>query len=225
MATTKILLTKGGSSTYGRYYDVTTIDAVGLTPNLIEIIDPVTGLNAVIKDLRTSSAYNDINISLVPQTSGASVPATIAFNGDTYLKCIAFNGTTANIDALPCSMEVLHDYKEGTDIEFHVHWYPTNATVANVKWQLRYAWFNKGSAVPAGTTVSIVQATSGVAWQEQHAEIVISGTGKTMGSRFVFCLFRDPTDASDTYGANAAVTDMGLHYQRDSLGSRTAEAK
>ena len=41
-----------------------------------------------------------------------------------------------------------------------------------------------------------------------------------MGSRFVFCIFRDATDPQDTYAANAAVTDTGIHYERDGFGSR-----
>ena len=218
-AITNILLSK--ASGVARYFGVT----VGDSTNEIEIIDSITGLNAIIKDFRCSTAYNDINLTLVPQTAGAAIPATIAFNGDTILKCIAFSGTNITPDELPSSLEVLHDYKEGTDIEFHVHWYPINTTVANVKWQLRYSWFNKNGAAAAGATAFVISAASGVAWQEQTAVITLSGTGKLMGSRLVFSLFRDATDAADTYAFNAAVTDMGLHYQRDSLGSRTQGAK
>lgn len=46
------------------------------------------------------------------------------------------------------------------------------------------------------------------------------GAGKTIGSRFVFNLFRDPADAQDTYGADVAITDVGTHYEIDSIGSR-----
>jgi len=47
-----------------------------------------------------------------------------------------------------------------------------------------------------------------------------SGAGKTMGSRFVFAIFRDPADVDDTYGDYAAVTDAGAHYEKDGFGSR-----
>lgn len=217
-ALTNLLLTT--TAGYIRYLTASVSDA-----HEIELLDTVTGLNAVIKDVRTNGTYNDINVSLVPREAGSATPATIAFNGDSRLKCLAFSGTNATPDEIPSSMEVLHDYKEGTDISFHIHWYPTNALAGNVKWQLRYAWFNRGTVVPAATTVFVTEAASGVAWQEKTSVITISGVGMTMGSRLVFSLFRDATDATDTYAYNAAVSDMGVHYQRDSFGSRTQGAK
>jgi hypothetical protein len=60
----------------------------------------------------------------------------------------------------------------------------------------------------------------GVAWQETTFASVLSGAGKNMGSRFVYSVFRDTTDVQDTYASNLAVTDMGLHYEIDQIGSR-----
>ncbi len=176
--------------------------------------------NGTLHMVGNATVWNDINISVVPQTGGATVPSVIAFNGDSILKCIAFSGTNPTPDELPSSLEVLHDYKEGTDIHVHIHWLPTDTTVANIKWQLRYSWTNRGETAAAGVTVTSTETTSGTAWHEQTTSFVISGTGKTMGSRFVFSLFRDPSDAADTYAHNAAVTDIGLHYERDTTGSR-----
>jgi len=167
-----------------------------------------------------ATAWNDINISLVPPQGGAAAPAIIAFNGDANLDCYAFSGTNPTPDEIHSSLEILHDYLEGSDLNFHIHWYPTTAAVGNVKWNLRYTWFNRGTVPGAATTVSVVEATSGVAWQEETSGFTISGAGMTMGSRFVFSIFRDATDPQDTYAANAAVTDTGIHYERDGFGSR-----
>ena len=169
--------------------------------------------------------WNDINVSLVPPQGGAAAPAIIPFNGDARLDCYAFSGTNATPDEIHSSLEILHGYKEGSDIVFHLHWYPTNTTVANVKWKLRYTWFNNGTIPGAATTVFSTVATSGTAWQEQNTGITISGAGMKMGSRFVFSLFRDATDAADTYAFNAAVTDMGIHYEIDAVGSRSVALK
>ncbi len=167
-----------------------------------------------------ATAWNDINISLVPPQGGAAAPAIIAFNGDSRLDCYAFSGTNPTPDEIHSSLEILHDYLEGSDLNFHIHWFPTTAAVGNVKWNLRYTWFNRGTVPGAATTVSVVSATSGVAWQEKSSGFTISGAGMTMGSRFVFSIFRAPTDPQDTYAANAAVTDIGIHYERDGFGSR-----
>jgi len=140
--------------------------------------------------------WNDINISIVPTLSAANVPATIAFNGSTYLKCLAFSGTIAAIESLPSSLEILHGYKEGSDIRVHVHAYPTDTTVANVKLQLAYAWFNRDTTPPAETVITQTYATSGIAWQEHTINFIISPTTQKMGSRFVFALFRNSADAA-----------------------------
>lgn len=172
-----------------------------------------------------ATTWNDVNISLVPPAGQSSaLPAVIAINGDAYLDCYAFSGTNSTPDEIHGSIEVLHDYKEGSDIVFHVHWAPTTAAIGNVKWQLRFAWFNP-LGIPAGVTQTVVDTTSGIAWQEQNSSFIISGVGKTMGSRFIFCLFRDPVDALDTYAANVAAYDMGIHYEKDTLGSRQITTK
>jgi len=188
---------------------------VGVLPDNASI-DPTRGpvLNG------TSTVWNDINTSIIPPAGLLASPTVIAFNGDARLDIYGFSGTAVVPDEIHASLEVLHDYKEGTDIHFHLHWYPTNATVANVKWQFRYSWFNPGTIPPAGQTASVVVATSGVAWQEQTSAIVLSGTGMKMGSRLVYTLFRDAQDAQDTYAFNAAVSDMGIHYEIDTMGSR-----
>lgn len=167
-----------------------------------------------------STVWNDLNISLVPPGGLLSVPSVIAFNGDARLDCYAFSGTAVVPDEVHSSMEILHGYKEGTDIRFHLHWYPTNTTVANVKWQFRYTWFNRDTVPGAAQTLTATEATSGVAWKEQTSVFVLPGTGMTMGSRLVFTIFRDAQDAADTYAFNAAVSDMGVHYEIDQVGSR-----
>lgn len=181
--------------------------------------------DGTLKFVGDATNWNDINLSLVPPAGqAAALPAIVAINSDAYLSAYAFSGTNPTPDQLHGSLEVLHDYKEGSDISFHVHWAATTADSGDVKWQLRYAWFNR-DGVPSGTTVAVVVATSGVAWKEQRTTFTISGTGMTIGSRFIACLFRDAVDVDDTYAELAATYDMGLHYERDTVGSRQVTSK
>jgi hypothetical protein len=123
-------------------------------------------------------------------------------------------------------MEILHNYREGSDIIPHVHWCATTTGAGNVVWQLEYAWINGGGTITTSTTVTVTVATTTVVGQEVRTSFgAISGTGKTMGGRFVFRLFRDPAHASDTYGADAATMDFGIHYEIDTVGSRTVTGK
>ena len=173
----------------------------------------------------SATTFEDINFSLVPATGGSATPATIAFNGDARLKCVAFSGTNPIPDEIPTSTEILHRYKEGSDIEIHIHMLTTTADVGDVKMQLRYAWYNMDSTPSAATTVAQTKTTPGVAWSPMNFEWVISGSGKQAQSRLVYSIFRDPTDAADTYTHAMAATDYGVHIEADTLGSRTIHAK
>lgn len=173
-----------------------------------------------------ATTWNDINISLIPPATGPAEPAIIAVNGDASLKCYAFSGTNPTPDELSSSMEIIHDYKEGTDIIPHIHWAPTTTDIADVKWQLRYMWVNKDGTFSGATTIFATVTTSGTAWREQRTSFPsISGSGKQIGSRFLYRLFRDATDVADTYAFDAAVFDFGIHYECDTLGSRQTTTK
>lgn len=172
-----------------------------------------------------AAVWNDINISLVPPQGGAAAPAIIAFNGDSNLDCYALSGTNPTPDEIHSSLEVLHGYEEGTDLRFHIHTYPTNANTGNVKLSLRWTWFNRGTVPGAATTSTVVMPMPGEAWHETTFTWVIPGAGKTMGSRFVFSVFRDATDPEDTYAHDLAITDAGIHYEIDQVGSREVLVK
>ena len=92
--------------------------------------------------------------------------------------------------------------------------------------QLEYAWIDRGGVVSSSTVISFVAATSGVVGKEERTSFpAISGTGKHIGSRFVFRLFRDSADASDTYTDSIGAFDFGVHYEIDTVGSRQITTK
>ena len=172
-----------------------------------------------------ATVYNDINISGQALGTGAAAPATVDIASST-IKAYAFNGNTATVDELHGTVEILHDYKEGSDIVPHVHWSPATNDAGNVKWQLEYIWINREGTSGASTTISVVTAAGGTAWVGHISSFpAISGVGMEMGSRFMFRIFRDPADAADTYGFDAVLLDAGVHYERDTVGSRTVGAK
>jgi hypothetical protein len=169
--------------------------------------------------------WNDINKALLPLSIGVNVPSIIAVNGASHLKVRAFNGN-ATMEELGEGCEILHDYKEGTDIQPHLHWAATTADAGNVKWQLAYMWINRDGTYSGETIIDVTVAASEVAWKEQRTNFpAISGTGKEIGSRFQFVLFRDPADVADTYAHDAAAFDFGIHYERDTIGSREITTK
>lgn len=173
----------------------------------------------------TNNTWNDINISSNSLKNGVSAPSDWTIPG-TSLSIKSFIGTGSTIQSAYGSAEILHDYKEGTDITPHLHYCPTTTGTGNIKWQMEYAWINRGGTISASTTLSAVVAASGIVGNTNIASFpAISGSNMKMGSRFVFRIFRDPADAADTYAADAGVTDVGIHYKKDAMGSREVGSK
>lgn len=172
-----------------------------------------------------ATTWNDINMSVQSLSLGANAPGdwTIPTTG---LIVKAFTGTGATTQSAHGSMEILHDYKEGTDIIPHLHWCPTTTGAGDVKWQLEYIWIDSAGTLSGSQTISVTVAASGTAGKCERTNIgVLSGTGLKIGSRLLFRLFRNPADAADTYAADAACFDIGVHYERDTLGSRSVTTK
>lgn len=166
----------------------------------------------------------DYNVGAASLGTAASAPDLIQLNGSNiYLP--AFDGT-ATSEQLFGSIEINHDYKEGTDLLFHVHWLPTTSSAGNVKWNLDYVIQNLNTPISAATTVSVTTAASGTAWRSASSEFpAIFGKDIKVGAQFIFRLYRTPADVADTYADDVAAATVGLHVQVDSLGSRQKLAK
>jgi hypothetical protein len=117
-----------------------------------------------------------------------------------------------------------HAWKEGSAIYPHIHWRQTATTA--VGWNLEYTWFNVGTTVPAvwATTTlntNLISFTSGTMHQLSYSTLPIYGTGQTLSSLLLMKVYRnDATTAGDVLGYA-----VDVHYQKDSLGSRTETAK
>jgi hypothetical protein len=146
--------------------------------------------------------------------------------------------------------EAPHDYKYGTEIEIHLHWAIKSDLVAGdkVNWQFEFAIANSvrnGNVMtifcdPANTAVfgtKTVQVeftcpTGGLpAGTGLYTTIgTISGANMSnvkIGCAFIGTLSRIAKSAGGTSPATGTVyaQNMGIHYQVDTLGSRTRTEK
>lgn len=185
---------------------------------IVEIIDGVNRSKIFGRVL-----WNDINHPAHALTLGASAPDSISILGAGGIDGRGFDGN-ATTESLHGAAEILHGYLEGSDIYFHVHWMPTNTDAGNVKWQLEYSWQQVNETFANPTIIDVVDDASGTAWDHQLAPFAaIDGTGMGVNSAVQFRLFRDPSE--DTYGSDAALIQVGIHYQIDVYGSRSITAK
>lgn len=130
---------------------------------------------------------------------------------DANMKSFGFDGG-ASTEELFYHCDVQHDYIAGGDMVFHVHWMPATAAGGDVKWQVHYQWVEAGATWPAASPLSSTVAAGSVAWADKHADITLPGAGHTYNSRIMIRLFRNPVDAADTYGGDAVLSSVGMHY-------------
>lgn len=124
-------------------------------------------------------------------------------------------------------LEIPHDYKEGSDLYFHVHWQGIAAPAGgtdNVQWQLTYTIAQTGQTLDAAATITFESAITTQYTFILSAFAAITGTNFNIGDQFLFTLERIAA-TSDEYGGDALLATVGIHYECDTLGSRQITTK
>lgn len=169
---------------------------------------------------RNVSAYN-----LGGPAAYAPVETTIYdLSGvDTGIYTIGFNVA----DKVSGVFEVPHHHKELSDAYFHVHWQGTGAAPSGtdkVKWKLILSYGRDGSYFTAVSTKE-VETDIDTQYKIYHSEFSAMGGGVAKcGDQFAFTFERVAASA-DEYAGLAVISTMGVHYQIDTIGSRSKTAK
>lgn len=121
--------------------------------------------------------------------------------------------------------QIPHEYKEGTDMQPHIHWTPTSTGTYTGTWTLYItSWLSvaTGSARQSLQTVTASFNSSMTAGQVQTANFsaVMPGTGRKISSIATFTLV-----LSLSSGAGCALLGLDGHYIKDRLGSKQITAK
>lgn len=132
------------------------------------------------------------------------------------------------------SIQMPHNWKEGTTIYPHVHWAPQASTAGNVVWGLEYTWVNYDATTPiAFSNTTIITATSADVASGDADKHLITGfssitpsASQNKISSILMCrFFRKSADGNDDYNGNAAVLSFDLHYEIDAVGSHSQYVK
>jgi hypothetical protein len=176
-----------------------------------------------------TGVYKDINMAgyllAKPASSAPGVDTFRSTGGvDTTIETYAF----AIGELVHGGFELQHDYKEGTDLVFHVHWQGIAAPgggTDNVQWRLNYIVARDGVTLAAATAIDspdVAIDTQYRCYRSDFADIV--GTTFKIGDQFMFTLTRVAA-VSDDYAGDCLIETAGIHYQVDTLGSRAATTK
>jgi hypothetical protein len=194
----------GGPSTFGGATDYSEFEADG-----------------TLKFNGAAVVWDDIIISPFNLRPGGSAPGFTAITTNIY----ALSFINGNTDIVYGTFELPHCYKEGTDIDIHVHWAPSSTDTGDCVWSFVYSIQNmNGGAFPGEQTISITQAGGGVAKAHQFADGASNIPGGThkIGTVVVFSLSRP---AGDSFTGDAWLLSVGAHYQKDTVGSRSETTK
>jgi hypothetical protein len=193
------------------------------------IVTWAANVNANGKDLTNlnflefsgSDVWDDLRCPVQSLAPGATPADVIVFGPSGNLRVRGFNGSNT-LESMEGLFQFTHGYKEGTTIYPHIHWSPTTAAAGNVKWFFEYVWQNVNDLHPgSNTTINVVGAAGGTAWKHQILSLpTLVGTGKKISSILQFRIYRDPSDVQDTYPDDAALLEVDIHYQIDTIGSR-----
>jgi hypothetical protein len=133
------------------------------------------------------------------------------------------------------TVQMPHGYKQGTDINCHVHWTPglrgNEENGATVGWKVDYTWANIDGTFGAMSTADLSDACDGTDDKHQMTpSVTITGTGKNISSMLLCNIKRTDTGADDTWAGTASgqlpmLLEIDFHYQIDTLGSRQAGIK
>lgn len=128
------------------------------------------------------------------------------------------------------TVQVSHRYKQGTDLEAHLHWTPAdrgNEESGNlVGWKIDYSWANVNGVFAPSATVDLSDACTGTDdYHEIASSVAIVGTSKNISSMLVCKVYRSDTGADDTWvGTTAAqspaLLEVDFHFEIDTAGSR-----
>jgi len=180
-----------------------------------------------IFDFTTGALWKDENFDLTNARSTAGTAPGLDVVPGTSIEVASFTGV-ATTEQVSLVKELNHDYQEGTDIYFHVHWFPTTTASGNVKWNMDY-WITTFTmpTVISGSLSIVAPVVANTAWVQKLSTFPALSLGALakIGSQVAMRFYRNPTDGQDDYPDHAAVATIGWHYLTNSRGSSQISSK
>jgi len=176
----------------------------------------------------TATVWKDINMGSSqlsrPASSQPDIESFVDKNGsDTGIETYWF----AVWEKVHGSFEMQHDYKEGSDFMFHVHWQGITAPSGtdNVQWRLTYILMRDGTTLNAVTIIDTPDTTIDTQYIAARSDFAaITWTNYLMWDQFIFTLER-VASTGDAYLWDALIVTAGIHYEIDTVGSRQISTK
>ncbi len=170
--------------------------------------------------------WMDIQVPInAVKLSGTKPPAWADYKGGLIL-AFGDEGVEGNEEIIYFDIQMPGNYKEGTDVKFHVHWLGEDNTAGDVAWKFTHSWANVGDAFPGENTAVGIASNGATDVLLEKDVATLDGTGKKVQSMILCSLRRNSSNASDTYGGkDAYLVESDYHIQIDTIGSATEDEK
>lgn len=189
----------------------------------------------------SAKPWEDVRVEpTVRQAAGTGVPAFEKYFDDSggtsrgvFLYSFTDEAVAGNEKEVFFTMQMPHAW-DGGDINLHVHFTPA-ATVASsdIVWGLEYCWKEVGETY--GDTVIVQSSTTlvpddsditvGKHYIATFSALTPGSTADGISSILIGRLFRNSSDASDTYTNKVGLLYVDAHYQISSIGSNDEYTK
>lgn len=190
----------------------------------------VFGINDIIMQWRlifqwSGLMWNDIqNLQMWDTDTAWDKPTLTNISGST-IKTRCFDGAGGGSTRMMYgNVEIPHDMYTwtGAVLSPHIHWMgtTTSATTTGI-WFLDYS-IRKVNWLYTSTT-TITWENYGITWRQARISEIdgdIPATGLSIGDTISFRIWRNSSLSTDTYQWDLCLTQVGFHYQIDTLGSR-----
>lgn len=193
-----------------------------------------SGSPSWVKLMEQAAKWDDLRVVLDNGTNGATFDYLTGSTGPQ----IYYFRESAGTDMMSFTVQLPHNWKEGTTIYPHLHWLPrTTAAIGNVEWKFDYSWANYDPTTPeifpaiTTTTVTAIPPAGGFTARAHTITPLttgnagIDGTGKKISSILICRIWRKADNSADTYYYDAGVLFMDFHLQIDGWGSKTEFVK
>jgi hypothetical protein len=183
----------------------------------------------------TAKPWNDMLIEPVARTTGTNAPTFEKWYDDAagtsrgvYL--YSFDDAAAGSEKeVFFNMQMSHAW-DGGNVQFHVHWIgAVDDTTATPRWGLEYVWREPGGTYSdttivyaTGNHLSEADITANKHYITAFAALSPGSTADDLSSVLIGRLFRNSSNAADTYnatGAKCGLLYIDAHYQLARIGS------
>lgn len=220
-------------------YSVEVADVVNkeISPRKSKIGNIIEGNYSEFEEDGTLKFNGDATVwdDLILPLDSAKVPASNAPNWESFVGNLKAYAYQVN-DFQEFTIELLHGYKSGSTFEFHIH-AALNATLAGgdetVKFEIEYSIANNnqstglGSVFPSTTTISkeFIVPDGTLDLTSIYISVGENATKSFRHGTTIKGRIRRIASSGDELVGNIFATQVGVHYEKDTIGTRTVSSK